>query len=83
LLSSGVIGARLSTDASTVKSIVGDVLGLIMQNMATIIGAFIIAFTANWLLALMALLVAPVMFFQGYYQIKFITGFGAKARVSS
>ncbi|VYS69496.1 unnamed protein product [Arabidopsis thaliana] len=78
--SSGVIGARLSTDASTVKSIVGDALGLIMQNMATIIGAFIIAFTANWLLALMALLVAPVMFIQGYYQIKFITGFGAKAR---
>ncbi|KAG7532464.1 ABC transporter-like [Arabidopsis thaliana x Arabidopsis arenosa] len=78
--SSGAIGARLSTDASIVKSIVGDAVGLIMQNMATIVAAFIIAFTANWLLALMALLVAPVMFFQAYYQIKFITGFGAKAK---
>ncbi|KAG5383524.1 hypothetical protein IGI04_034994 [Brassica rapa subsp. trilocularis] len=47
--SSGVIGARLSTDASAVKSIVGDALALIMQNIATVIAALIIAFTANWI----------------------------------
>ncbi|MQL71843.1 hypothetical protein Taro_004156 [Colocasia esculenta] len=34
--SSGAIGARLSTDAATVRSLVGDALGLAVQNAATL-----------------------------------------------
>lgn len=79
---SGAVGARLSTDASTVKALVGDALGLIVQNIATIIAGLVIAFTANWMLAFIVLLVSPIMLFQGYVQTRFIKGFSADAKVS-
>ncbi|WCJ27336.1 ABC transporter B family member 9 [Euphorbia peplus] len=79
--SSGAVGARLSTDASTVRTLVGDTLALIVQNIATIIAALIIAFTANWMLALAILAVSPLLFLQGYIQAKFTKGFSADAKV--
>ncbi|XP_010559276.1 PREDICTED: ABC transporter B family member 9 [Tarenaya hassleriana] len=79
--SSGAIGARLSTDASTVRSLVGDTLALIVQNVATIIAGLFIAFTANWILAFTVLAVSPLMILQGYFQMKFLTGFSADAKV--
>lgn len=82
-MSSGAIGARLSADASTVKSIVADALALIVQNIATVTAALIIAFAANWILAIIVLLVTPIMVLQGYLQAKCITGFSANAKVSS
>ncbi|XVE88303.1 hypothetical protein DITRI_Ditri19aG0059200 [Diplodiscus trichospermus] len=80
--SSGAIGARLSTDASTVKNLVGDTLALIIQNVSTIVAGLIIAFTANWMLALAILVVSPFMFIQRYMQMKFLEGFSAYAKVS-
>lgn len=81
-LSSGAIGARLSTDASALRSLVGDALALIVQNIATLMAGLIIAFATNWMLALIVLSVSPVMFIQGYIQTKFLTGFSADAKVS-
>ncbi|XP_062096709.1 ABC transporter B family member 9 [Humulus lupulus] len=79
--SSGAIGARLSTDASTVKALVGDALALVVQNIATIVAGLVIAFTANWMLALIILAVSPIMILQGTVQTKFIKGFSADAKV--
>lgn len=79
---SGAIGARLATDAVNVKSLVGDQLALVVQNIATVIAGLIIAFTANWILAIIILVVAPLMFAQGYLQGKFMKGFSADAKVS-
>ncbi|KAF3967837.1 hypothetical protein CMV_008211 [Castanea mollissima] len=79
--SSGAVGARLSTDASTVRSLVGDALALVVQNISTIIAGLLIAFTANWKLALIILAVLPILFMQGYFQMKFMTGFSADAKV--
>ncbi|CAN7118774.1 unnamed protein product [Brassica rapa subsp. narinosa] len=79
--SSGAIGARLSTDATTVRSLVGDALALIVQNIATVTAGLIIAFTANWILALVILAVSPFMVMQGYVQTKFLTGFSADAKM--
>ncbi|KAJ4849957.1 ATP-binding cassette sub- B member 9 [Turnera subulata] len=79
--SSGAVGARLSTDASSVKSIVGDTLALIVQNIATITAGMVIAFVANWKLAGIILLVSPLLFFQGYIQTRFMKGFSADAKV--
>ncbi|KAH7568643.1 hypothetical protein ACOSQ2_011985 [Xanthoceras sorbifolium] len=79
--SSGAIGARLSTDASTVRSLVGDALALIVQNITTITAGLIIAFTANWILAFIILAVSPLMLIQGYLQTKFLKGFSADAKV--
>ncbi|XP_031286062.1 ABC transporter B family member 9-like [Pistacia vera] len=78
--SSGAIGARLSTDASTIRSIVGDALALIVQNMATITAALVIAFTANWILAFIILAVSPFMIIEGALQAKFMKGFGEDAK---
>ncbi|KAH6773575.1 P-glycoprotein 9 [Perilla frutescens var. hirtella] len=79
--SSGAIGARLSSDASTVRSLVGDALGLVVQNVSTIISGLIIAFTANWLLAIIILVVLPLVGLQGFLQMKFYKGFSADAKV--
>ncbi|CAA7046926.1 unnamed protein product, partial [Microthlaspi erraticum] len=46
--SSGAIGARLSTDASSVKSLVGDALALIVESLTNVAAGLIIAFVANW-----------------------------------
>ncbi|CAH9114265.1 unnamed protein product [Cuscuta epithymum] len=73
--SSGSIGARLSVDASSVRKLVGDALALIIQNIAAILAALIIAFTSNWLLAITVLLVLPFIGLQGFVQMKFYQGF--------
>ncbi|KAH9614600.1 hypothetical protein KSS87_020848 [Heliosperma pusillum] len=78
---SGAIGARLATDAANVRSLVGDQLALVMQNIATLVAGLLIAFTANWMLALIVLAVAPLMFVQGYFQAKFMKGFSADAKL--
>ncbi|GMH15734.1 hypothetical protein Nepgr_017575 [Nepenthes gracilis] len=78
---SGAIGARLSTDASNLSSLVGDQLALVVQNIATVVAGLVIAFTANWILALIVLAVAPFMFSQGYFQAKFMKGFSADAKL--
>ncbi|XP_057764047.1 ABC transporter B family member 9-like isoform X2 [Salvia miltiorrhiza] len=79
--SSGAIGARLSSDASTVRSLVGDALGLIAQNISTCIAGLVIAFTANWLLAIIILAALPFVGLQGFIQMKFYKGFSADAKV--
>ncbi|XP_044495138.1 ABC transporter B family member 9-like [Mangifera indica] len=79
--SSGAIGARLSTDASQVRSIVGDALALIVQNIATITAGLVIAFIANWMLALIILAVSPLILMQGFLQTKFLKGFSADAKL--
>ncbi|KAL1560399.1 ATP-binding cassette sub- B member 9 [Salvia divinorum] len=79
--SSGAIGARLSGDAATVRSLVGDALGLIAQNISTCIAGLVISFTANWLLAIIILLVLPLIGMQGFLQMRFYKGFSADAKV--
>ena len=80
---SGAVGARLSTDASTVRSLVGDALALIVQNLTTVVAGLVISFTANWILALIILAVLPLIFLQGYFQMKFLRGFSADAKVGN
>lgn len=71
----------MSSDASTIKSLVGDALALMAQNITTIIAALVIAFTANWILALIVLAVSPILVIQGFIQTKFLEGFSADAKV--
>ncbi|KAG8385353.1 hypothetical protein BUALT_Bualt03G0034300 [Buddleja alternifolia] len=79
--SSGSVGARLSTDASTLRTLVGDALGLIVQNISTVITGLVISFTANWVLALIILAVLPVVGLEGFFQMRFYKGFSADAKV--
>ncbi|KAI7986707.1 ABC transporter B family member 11 [Camellia lanceoleosa] len=81
--SSGAISARLSGDATLVRNLVGDSLALIVQNAATAIVGLVIAFQANWLLALIILVMVPLIGLNGYIQAKFLSEFSADAKVSS
>ncbi|KAK7259124.1 hypothetical protein RIF29_24722 [Crotalaria pallida] len=79
--SSGAIGARLSADAASVRALVGDALGLLVQNIATALAGLIIAFTASWQLALIILVLIPLIGMNGYMQVKFTSGFSADAKM--
>ena len=79
--SSGALGARLSADAASVRGLVGDALALLVQNIATAIAGLLIAFTANWQLALIMLVLLPFIGVNGYVQLKSMKGFSADAKV--
>ncbi|KAK2641377.1 hypothetical protein Ddye_023140 [Dipteronia dyeriana] len=67
---SGAIGARLTTDAVAVRSLVGDALALLVQNIATVVAGLVIAFKSNWELALLILVLFPLMGISGYIRWK-------------
>ncbi|KAI3930348.1 hypothetical protein MKW92_019168 [Papaver armeniacum] len=79
--SSGAIGARLSADAATVRSLVGDALGLLIENIATLIFGLGIAFLANWQLALIVVVLLPLLGLNAWVQVKLMKGFGGDAKV--
>ncbi|KAF8387606.1 hypothetical protein HHK36_026259 [Tetracentron sinense] len=79
--SSGAIGARLSADAASVRGLVGDTLSLLVQSTATAIAGLVIAFEANWQLALIILVLLPLIGVNGYVQVKFVKGFSADAKM--
>lgn len=79
---SGALGARLSTDAANVRSLVGDQLALLVQNTSPVIAALLIAIITNWVLALIILAVTPLIFIQGYLQGRYMKGFSRDAKVS-
>ncbi|KAJ9187945.1 hypothetical protein P3X46_003353 [Hevea brasiliensis] len=79
--SSGAIGARLSTDAATVRALVGDALAQMVQNIATAVAAMVIAFTASWQLAFIILALIPLIGVNGVVQVKFMKGFSADAKM--
>ncbi|XP_061366245.1 ABC transporter B family member 21 [Gastrolobium bilobum] len=79
--SSGAIGARLSADAASVRALVGDALGLLVQNIATALAGLIIAFIASWQLSFIILVLLPLTGISGYFQMKFLAGFSADAKM--
>lgn len=80
--SSGSIGARLSADAASVRALVGDALGQLVQNIASAIAGLVIAFVASWELALIVLVLIPLIGVNGYVQVKFMKGFSADSKVN-
>lgn len=80
---SGAIGGRLSADAASVRSLVGDALALVIQNIATIIAGLAAAFEASWQLALIILVFIPLIGINGCIQLQFTKGFSSVAKVFS
>ncbi|KAI3969945.1 hypothetical protein MKW92_004559 [Papaver armeniacum] len=79
--SSGMIGTRLSADAATVRNLVGDALGLLIQNIVTLVVGIGVAFEANWQLALIVLVLLPLIGLNAWVQVKLMKGFGANAKM--
>ena len=73
--SSGAISARLSTDTLSIRGAVGDQLGLIMQNLVTIIAAYVIAFSAGWKMTLVITAVVPLVAASAFIGAKAMMGF--------
>ncbi|XP_042053539.1 ABC transporter B family member 21-like isoform X1 [Salvia splendens] len=78
--SSGIIGARLSADAATVRALVGDALAQMVQDLSSLVAGLAIAFQASWQLALIILVMLPLIGANGYVQMKFMKGFSADAK---
>ncbi|KAG6573610.1 ABC transporter B family member 4, partial [Cucurbita argyrosperma subsp. sororia] len=78
--SSGAIGARLSSDAASVRALVGDSLSQNIGNLASAVAGLAIAFAASWELALIVLALIPLIGINGYIQMKFIQGFSGDAK---
>ncbi|KAE8671238.1 ABC transporter B family member 11 [Hibiscus syriacus] len=79
--SSGSIGARLSTDATLIRGLVGDALAQMVSNLASAISGLVIAFIASWKLTFIILGLLPLIGVNGYVQVKFMKGFSADAKV--
>ncbi|KAE9609966.1 hypothetical protein Lal_00006438 [Lupinus albus] len=78
--SSGALGARLSTDAASIRALVGDALGLLVQDIVTAITALVISFEANWQLSLIVLALLPLLLVNGHVQVKSMQGFSTDAK---
>ncbi|XP_029129519.1 ABC transporter B family member 4 isoform X1 [Cajanus cajan] len=78
--SSGALGARLSNDAASIRTLVGDALGLLVQDISTAITALVIAFEANWQLSLIVLVLVPLVLVNGHAQMKSMQGFSTNAK---
>ncbi|KAK4733129.1 hypothetical protein R3W88_007390 [Solanum pinnatisectum] len=81
--SCGAIGARLSSDASTIRNLVGDALATIVQNISTVVTGMVIALIANWILALIMLAIMPLIALQGIIQIKLLQESNAEVKVAN
>lgn len=73
----GALSTRLATEASSVKGVTGDNLGVISFALGSIITGFIVAYVACWRVALVVTGVFPLMGVSGALQVKLMTGFDA------
>ncbi|CAI9106393.1 OLC1v1005538C2 [Oldenlandia corymbosa var. corymbosa] len=78
--SSGKISSRLSVDATSVRSVVGESLSFFVQNIATALAGLIIGFGASWELSFITLFMLPLIGLNGYMQMKFVKGFSTDAK---
>ncbi|KAL0919048.1 hypothetical protein M5K25_011116 [Dendrobium thyrsiflorum] len=77
----GAVGGKLSSDAATIRSLVGDALALFVENITAIVAGLVIAVTANWQLSLIVLAMIPLIVLNGFIQTKFMKGFSADAKM--
>lgn len=77
--SSGAIVGRLSADTVAVRGAVGDQMGLILQNLVTVIASYVIAFASSWSMTLVVTATLPVLGVSTVIQNKFFVGFSSDA----
>lgn len=78
---SGIISSRLLRDASHMRTMVGDALALIVQNLTTVVVGLFIAFSTCWQLALLFVGLLPFYGMDGFMQIKLGEVFDSKAKI--
>lgn len=78
--SSGAIAGRLSLDTTHIRGAVGDQIGLVAQNLVTVIAGYIIAFTAGWRMTLVVTACVPVLGLATWIHTSFMLGVSNKVR---
>ena len=73
--SSGAIASRLSTDTLSIRGAVGDQLGIIIQNLVSVVAAYVIAFIAGWKMTLVLTATAPLVGVGAWLGAKAMLGF--------
>ncbi|CAI0375867.1 unnamed protein product, partial [Linum tenue] len=79
--STAIIGARLSADATMVRSVVGDKLSMAVQTAASVVAGLVVAFSASWQLAFIVLALVPLIGINWFVQVQFFKGFSGNAKV--
>jgi ABC-type multidrug transport system fused ATPase/permease subunit len=67
------------SDASYVRGAVGDVVGLMLQNILCLAAGYVIAFIYEWRMALLVTGILPLLISSAIIHHKFITGHGSGA----
>eukprot|EP01132_Coremiostelium_polycephalum_P002116 gene2116-2605_t len=75
--STGRLTTHLASDASLVQGMTSQRLGVLIQNLVTVVGGLIIAFIAGWKLTLVIIACFPLVVITGKLQMKFLAGFSA------
>uniref|UniRef100_A0A4W3KD91 ATP-binding cassette sub-family B member 5 n=1 Tax=Callorhinchus milii TaxID=7868 RepID=A0A4W3KD91_CALMI len=76
----GALTTRLATDASQIQTAVGERMGLIAQNIATMGGSTILSFIFGWQLTLVVLLIMPILVVAGMIEMKSLSGYAIRDR---
>ncbi|KAM3337484.1 ABC transporter B family member 11-like [Capsicum galapagoense] len=74
------IGSQLSTDAASVRGIVGSSLDLLVQNTSTAIAGLVIGLEASWKLTLIMIVMVPLIGLNEYLHVKLLSALGADAK---
>ncbi|CAA0813219.1 ABC transporter B family member 11 [Striga hermonthica] len=75
-----LVGARLSGDVKCLRSLVGESLALVVQNVATAVAGLVIGFGASWQLSLIVLAMLPLIGLNGYVHMRFVAGFSGDSK---
>ena len=70
----GKLMTRLASDTMSIRGAVGDQIGVVVQNLSTVIAAFVIAFTSSWDLTLVVASLLPIMAGAQFVQTLMLTG---------
>ncbi|XP_031492300.1 ABC transporter B family member 19 [Nymphaea colorata] len=72
---SSQLAARLSTDATNVKSAISERISVILQNMTSLLTSFIVAFIIEWRVSLLILATFPLLVLANFAQQLSLKGF--------
>lgn len=81
--SSGAIAERLSVDTTHIRGAVGDQIGLLAQNMVTVVACLAISFAAGWRMTLVVTACLPVLGLAAWIHAKSTFGINSKVVFNS
>ncbi|KAM8967104.1 ATP-binding cassette sub-family B member 5-like [Pelodytes ibericus] len=73
--STGALTTRLATDASQIQTATGSRLGLIAENMSTLVLCILISFGFGWEMSLLILAMSPILVATGLLETRALVGF--------